>query len=264
MSSPDRIPPHETKPERERRVFSFFAADTSAFANFLIRPGTIESRDPPEPDILCQVQGEGAIAFELTEILDEGSKKTMETMKAAREALLSHPLSNGDLRAFQAKFAEKHIKVGFRLDVPLKCLESAVPDLYRWLIYVLPDNEYGYSVPLPTELREAIEYVSVLFPGPPLIDVAYGLNLSDATISVVTRKLTVKRYTTTAPIELLVFAHDQPLINHDLRQPAISAEIVPLIDDSIARRHIRRVWIYDISRRRTDQAIKFVYPARET
>jgi hypothetical protein len=33
-----------------------------------------------------------------------------------------------------------------------------------------------------------------------------------------------------------------------------------MIDESIARGHIRRVWIYDISRRNTVQAIKFVDP----
>ncbi len=89
MTSPDRIPPGEAKPERERRVFRFFAAD-AASRGFVISLGTVESKAPPAPDILCQVRGLGEVAFELAEILDEDRKKVMATVMSAREALLGH------------------------------------------------------------------------------------------------------------------------------------------------------------------------------
>jgi hypothetical protein len=63
VSCLDRIPAGETKPERERRVFSFFAADASKYAGLTIRDGTINSRESPEPDILCDIVGEGAVAL---------------------------------------------------------------------------------------------------------------------------------------------------------------------------------------------------------
>jgi hypothetical protein len=45
-------------------VFRSFAAD-AATRGLLISLETIESKAPPEPDILCQVGGLGPVAFEL-------------------------------------------------------------------------------------------------------------------------------------------------------------------------------------------------------
>ena len=36
-----------------------------------MEPGSIESRPAPEPDILCEVVGQGSVAFELVELIDE-------------------------------------------------------------------------------------------------------------------------------------------------------------------------------------------------
>ena len=261
MISPDRIPPDETKPERERRVFRSFVAD-AATRGLVITLETIESKAPPEPDILCQVGALGPVAFELAEILDEDRKKVMATMMSAREALLVHlsRLPAADSTRFHSKFSQRQIKVGFRQDMPLRDLQDAIPKLYEWLIYTVADDACGEAVSLPDGLLKTLRYVSILFPGPPFIDIAFGITIQDATISAVTQKLVAKRYKTTAPIELLVYAHDQPLIQYEAWQSTIAAAIVPMIDASIARGHIRRVWIYDISRRNTDHAIKFVYP----
>ncbi len=142
----------------------------------------------------------------------------------------------------------------------LRDIKSAIPGLYKWLIYTVADDVCGYAVLLPEHLLQTLEYVSILFPGPPFIDIAFGITIEDATISAVTQKLVAKKYQTAAPIELLVYSHDQPLIQHEAWESTIAAAIVPMIDESITRGHIRRVWIYDISRRHTDQAIRFVYP----
>jgi len=54
------------KAARGRRVFQEFI-DKSGLP---ISPQTVESRRPPEPDILCCHRDEGRIAFELAEICD--------------------------------------------------------------------------------------------------------------------------------------------------------------------------------------------------
>ncbi len=258
----DRIPPSETQPERERRVFRFFAVDAAQYAGLPLIAETMTSRDPPEPDILCEIEGHGSVAFELAEILDQASMKIMATMMRARDKLLAFPsmLSAADQLAFQSKFQKKYVKVAFRQDKPQRELEAAIPGLYEWLIQTVPHDVYGYSVPIPRSLQEAIEYVSILFPGPPLIDIAFGVSVADATVPAITRKVELKKYSTTAPIDLLVFAHDQPLIEYERWQETVARSVVPLIDSSIARGHIRRVWVYSVGERRTNRAIKFVYP----
>jgi hypothetical protein len=55
------------KAERERRVFQTFITT----GKLPIAPETVESRPPPEPDILRLHAEEGHIAFELVEICEE-------------------------------------------------------------------------------------------------------------------------------------------------------------------------------------------------
>ena len=40
-----------------------------------IVPGSIENREPPQPDIYCEIEGEGPMAFELAEFADESLAK---------------------------------------------------------------------------------------------------------------------------------------------------------------------------------------------
>jgi len=54
------------KAAREARVFQAFID----MARLPISPQSVESRRPPEPDILCCHRDEGRVAFELVEICD--------------------------------------------------------------------------------------------------------------------------------------------------------------------------------------------------
>jgi len=194
---------------------------------------------------------------------DEDAMKIMSTMMSARDALLAH-LSNlpiEDQISYQTKFAMREVKVAFRRDRPLRELHAAIPRLYHWLLRELADDVSGDAVPIPLELNGALEYVSILSPGPPLIDIAFGGSIEDATFAAAARKLTRPRYATAAPVELLLYAHDQPLVLNEQWQSGIFGKIVPLVDESIARGHIRRVWIFSVAERYTDRAIKFVYPS---
>ncbi len=57
------------KAARELDVFLAFTA-LAAAEGFRVRPGSAVSRPPPEPDVLCELEGEGLVAFELVEIID--------------------------------------------------------------------------------------------------------------------------------------------------------------------------------------------------
>ena len=53
--------------DTELRVFKSFAQVSGLPVNF----GSIENRDPPEPDIYCEISEVGPVAFELLEMLDQ-------------------------------------------------------------------------------------------------------------------------------------------------------------------------------------------------
>src|SRR5258708_4015339 len=65
------------KAARERRVVLGFIP----LSGLAIDPESVESRPPPEPDILCVVQGEGLVAFELVEICDPAIAATVTEMR---------------------------------------------------------------------------------------------------------------------------------------------------------------------------------------
>jgi hypothetical protein len=67
------------KKKRERLVFEAFIKKSG----LQIGPESIQSCDPPEPDIVCWQENEGKIAFELTEICDEAVARVTSTIKGS-------------------------------------------------------------------------------------------------------------------------------------------------------------------------------------
>lgn len=57
----------EAKAAGERAVFREFAQA----ARVRVVPNSIQSRPPPEPDILCEIGGVGPVAFELVQLVDQ-------------------------------------------------------------------------------------------------------------------------------------------------------------------------------------------------
>lgn len=64
----------------ERAVFGEFAS----VAGFRVRIDTIESRPSPEPDIRCEVEGDGLVAFELGQVVNEALERMTSESSAAR------------------------------------------------------------------------------------------------------------------------------------------------------------------------------------
>ena len=72
------------KQKKELRVIQEFI-ERSGLA---IVSGSIESRNPPEPDMLCNVIGEDCIAFELKEVCDEViAKETSDFRRGKSEEI---------------------------------------------------------------------------------------------------------------------------------------------------------------------------------
>jgi hypothetical protein len=256
------IPPNETKAARERRVFTTFAAYASKYIGFSVVSGSIVSRDPPEPDILCSICDEGPVAFELGEILDQRAQQVNATMMGVRGDLIAHrwKLSGADQVTFQTKFATKEVRVGFRQDRALRQLQASIPVLYEWLVHQVADDVSGDIVPPQGALLENIELISIRSPGPPFIDVAFGLRVQDATLLLAAPKLLRDCYKVRSPVELLLYSHDQPFATRESRIESLLAGIAPLVDASIARGHFRRVWVFSVAERYQDSAIKLIYP----
>jgi hypothetical protein len=248
-------------------VFAAFADDAEQYFGFTVLPETISSRQPPEPDILCQVADQGPVAFELVEILEQDAAELTSKMSTLREALLEHQgvLIPEDIEQLTRKFALSRVAIGFDYDKPLRELQAAIPKIYTWLIHVVDGKAPGEAVVpvVPTELRGAVRFVH-LQPSPHAeIDVHFSLSLGNTPFSRVSRKLVCNRYSTDVPIELLAYSHDQPWLSDESWIATAKSTFTPLMDDSIRRGHIRRIWVYNVAERRTARAFKMVYPGFE-
>ena len=82
---------------KEREVFRAFAR----VSGLDIDDATIQSRSPPEPDILCETKTGKALAFELTELIDETHMKRIAMVLHTKDALSQY---------FQNDLGEKNSK----------------------------------------------------------------------------------------------------------------------------------------------------------
>ena len=101
------------KKRRELAVFHEFAQR----CGLSVVSGSIENRDPPEPDICCKIEGEGPVAFELVELVDR-------SIAEERAHVLKHPEDSGKkglwagevMPILAGKFA-KHYEISCPIDL---------------------------------------------------------------------------------------------------------------------------------------------------
>jgi len=63
------------KAKHEREVFDQFWR----VAGLRVVPDSVQNRKPPEPDILCEIEGEGLVAFELVRLIDQDLAEVIGT-----------------------------------------------------------------------------------------------------------------------------------------------------------------------------------------
>ena len=98
--------PDISKEEREKVIFQLFMEA----AHLPVISGSIRSEPPPAPDILCEIQGRGPVAFELVEIVTPALAQEMENGKRLEKAFKAACERHSDL---VARFRDALIYVGY-------------------------------------------------------------------------------------------------------------------------------------------------------
>src|SRR5437764_8971386 len=116
---------------REQKIFLDFAKA----CRLAIQLDSIEKREPPEPDILCKIAREGAVAFEMVELIDQGlAQQTYESIRL--QQLLEHTYQNLPTRArtaIEERFKNALVYVTFHQATFSRGRENAIPLLLDWL-----------------------------------------------------------------------------------------------------------------------------------
>lgn len=229
---------------RELTIFSRF----SEVSGLPIKPDSIEKRKPPEPDILCTIEGEGPVAFEMVEIIDKdlarrtyGQIKVHQLLEKAYDSL--PPVVH---ETFKNKFHNALIYVTFYYTASLHIREKSIPMILSMLVET--DTEFVGILHPPTDspLSITVKYVSIgrgAFIGP-CFDVAAVGSFADPTIERISTKFK-KKYKTSYPVELLAYYELQPVLPESTWMPGVQEYVRQNLHDSL----FRRVWIFDINRK---------------
>lgn len=233
--------------EGERAIFAEFVRA----AHLPVRLGSITSRPSPEPDIRCEVEGEGPVAFELGEVVSPALEQATSERVAARLAFRSiYEALPGDQRSrLDASLGgPPAVFVAFPAHTSPGRWRHAVGPILTALVDRSTANapedrlrEGELPVWLIPSLRRLVAEVLVQrSTGGPFLGVMEMTEHVDATQRLLSKKFT-KHYRTDAPIELLAYFEAAPRP----RDPDWQNEALGLIRAGLPQSPFRRVWLFD-------------------
>ncbi len=228
------------------------SAELTTFNRFVdvcpldIDPASIESRDPPEPDIACRfVESGEEVAFELVEVIDSDWASLMfgqsRETAALRNAYESAP---GEMRsALLERFSNALIYVAFRALAAASQRKPAVEHILHGLLDLPPDYRGNWRPETGSDLSKTVRAITVSrggFEGP-VFDVEAASSIGDPTLERIRGKW-AKSYETPRPIELLAFYELQPTTPESWWKPAIDS----FLQSAWSSSPFRRVWLFDV------------------
>jgi hypothetical protein len=220
----------------ELRIFRLFAAA----AELEITEGSIEKREPPEPDILCELQGQGTTAFELVETIDPALAQTVaaqiKLQQVLRERAASALSDLGDALVFvqyvQSTLVQERLRTVVNLIEYLRSLPSGFNG----------DHLVPRDAPLGSVVR-AVRVTRGSFVGP-IFQVEGGAWLSDPLVECIGRKF-ANRYPVDHRLELLAFYELQFTPMVAMKIPEVGA----YVESRLLESQFERVWVFDAENR---------------
>ncbi len=235
--------------EREREIFEAFAE----IAPFTVLPCSIESRNPPEPDILCQIENYGQVAFELTELIDEAYMAHIALVFDTKQYLNSYwqsELNAADSTLFRNKYSDALLHFEYSQETSLKERKVAAKKAFPKLLH-LPNNADGEFLKSDPELAPVLQWIQISRIGltESIIDISSYVRLGDPTAQAITKKFK-KNYECDYPIELLTHIN-WGIMPHEEVWIASAEKAASQLSSS----PFRKIWVFD----NADKKIKYAY-----
>lgn len=202
------------KEERERLIFSLFAKS----AGLTTAGSSIESRSPPQPDILLTESDGTCVAFELVEILDQGYSGSTQRQFDTKSVFYKHldAMLEPTRSRFRGKYADADIHIEFDEKLTLRRREQSLQQVFNALL-CLPDEISG-EVPIEDDcLQKIVKYLYInrgKFSGP-LFDIQSAVWVGDPTVDSIRTKLD-KTYDSPHPVGLLAYIETNPMYPDDV------------------------------------------------
>jgi hypothetical protein len=200
-----------TKQEIERRVFGALAP----VIGWDITPGSIQQPPPPQPDILCDVVGQGPVAVELVALDDPKTRLRLTNMfgtRASWDATMKRH-SAGDQQALLADLQDAHISVQFAELAGTRVRAAALGALQAFLLArpQFSGEVSAEDIGMPAGFDGARIFRGGTKNTGPYVSSPSGGYLQPPKIDKIVEKLRDKTYEPAAPLELFAYAtHDEP------------------------------------------------------
>jgi hypothetical protein len=238
----------EDHSKEELEIFAGFA-DACELG---IITGSLEKRKPPEPDILCRIDSDEHIAFELLELVDQQRIARMrgiqdEVMDGFREGFRN--MSDDDRSKMKERLGNATIRVRMSPKVSSHKRRAVIGKVLKQLLNVDAQLEGDYR--LPPELNGIVRATIVRgnFDGPRFTAMAASFYDPIPTQGLI-RKFH-NAYSNCAPVELLAY------FNRQEAPPESEIDrLVVMIKTELGASVFTRVWIYDAQNRRVCAVIE--------
>lgn len=230
-----------TKEEEERKTFEFLVSLTA----MVVVPGSIQQNPPPSPDIECQIEGMGPMAFELVALDAEYTRTRLNQWRATRE------IWDRALRSWPEKEQKMLLadcgNISLSLSIDEKTGTKARTEIMKEIQARLLTKEAGFKGELfeqdddyPEGLEGARTFRDEITDGPRIYAPSAGPWLAPQ-IDKIREKLAEKNYRTERPLELIAYA------THDEADGHVNS--LAMIDECVQRHlagsRFRRVWVFN-------------------
>jgi hypothetical protein len=192
---------HDRHGLRECKIFIRFAE----VCGLTVQPDSIEKRNPPEPDILCKIEGGSSVAFEMVELIDSNlAQQTYEQIKFQRlleEAYESLPRDQHT--KLKKHFENALVHVAFHPYTSSRARENIIPLVLAWLQELDLSFEGTSSPTAQSSVGKVVSKIIISRSGfiGPCFNVEAAGFFADPTLTHICHKFT-KVYNSIFPVEL--------------------------------------------------------------
>jgi len=212
---------------------------------YKISMNSIEKREPPEPDILCELINGKKIAFELVQCLDKKIVKTImdaTTLKKQTDLLIQN-LSEKDKNKFLNKYSNAIITINFDDKCSLIKRKSVIPDLLKFLLET-PKTLNGEVIsPINSKVLENINIKKCSINGPIIMVPPSATFFADPSLKLIKNKF-LRNYKTPYEIELVAYYSLQPEISINY----FLGDFIDYVKKNIEKSQFERVWLYSYTK----------------
>jgi hypothetical protein len=239
---------------KEKEVFGKFAG----VCPLDIKLDSIETQNPPKPDIICQLADGSEVEYELGEAVDQQYQRRTnlsinQTLLGMRDYYDKMPESEKKDK-LRRLYGDALINLTFKENATKTKRENAYPKIFGFLLNLEDDFSGDVDTNLQSfpKLCVRINIVRGNSDGPEFNENPAS-HISSGVLEVIKSKFSQKKsYETSGRLELLVHSYNKSI---KPKQVWIS-NVKEYVEENIDYSKFERVWVFDYD----DEEIEYVYP----